>query len=147
MKTITHELSEPLMYADPKSSGNEIEASFITISEPTGKIAHLTGILRTEIGGATRNAVKGMSDIIGSAESTDSKEEDATPEEQGEGAYTMLTMGGADMGRVMVTLKEILRNSADVGGEKAMTSALFDKLPESECVNILKAYVGNFIQA
>lgn len=143
MKEFNHELAEPLMYSN--GSGSEIEGSFITIKEPTGKIAHLTGILRTEIGGATRNAVKGMADLISSNDSAESSEE-LTAEEQGESAYTMLKMGDADMGRVMITMKEILRNSADVGNEKAMTAGMWDKLPESECVRILKAYIGNFIQ-
>lgn len=141
MKTITYEMKNPIKYAS--GNGDEIEGQFIEISEPTGKIAHLVMILKSEMGSATKESLKGM-DLSNIPEGNDS---DQTPEQVGESAFMMLTMGGADMERVTVTFKEILKVSALMAGEKSFTSTMFDRMSFADVEESLKAYIGNFIQA
>ncbi len=141
MKTITVELDNPIPYAG--GNGEEVEGSFIEIKEPTGKIAHLVGIMKAEIGAATKESLKG----IDLSELTEGATGEASASESGEAAFTMLTMGNGNMERVMVTMKEILRSSADIGGEKAFTAAMFDKMTYNDVEKVLKEYIGNFIAA
>jgi len=141
MTTVNFELKKALEYSN--GSGQEIEGSFIELSEPTGKIAHLVAILKSEIGASTKKSIEGI-DLSG-VEADDGKE--STPEEVGESAFAMLTMGGADMERVVITFKEILRQSALVGGEKAMTLPMIDRMAYNDLEGCLKSYMGNFMQA
>ena len=147
MKTITVELDNPILYG-----------SFITIEEPTGKIAHLVGILKVEIGAATKKSLSELSESLSeaisaeqekNAEKKDGKKESEAedPSGAGEAGYQMLIMGGGDMPKVMITLKEILRVSAQMAGEKAFTASMFDKLAFSDVEKVLQEYIGNFIAA
>lgn len=145
MNTIICELTENIKYAN--GTGSEIEGSFLEIEEPTGKIAHLVAILKSEIGQATKNAIEGL-DL---SEKENLKEvgdqDDDDPESIGESGYMMLTIGGSDMKKVFITFKEILRMTCKVAGEKAFTSSMYDRMAFKDVEKCLKSYIGNFMQA
>lgn len=138
MKEITVELDSPFMY-NP-GTGGEIEASHLTIKSPNGKVAHLAAILKAEIGMATKKSLEGL-DLSGMGDGSSGDESD---DEKGEAAYALMLMGGADMKKVIVTFKEIMRESALIAGEKTFTSATFDKLEYSDIEKSLKKYLGVF---
>ncbi len=147
MKEITVELNDPVLYAG--GGGGEIEGSHITISQPTGKIAHLVSIIKSEIGAATTNAIKGLdlSEEIERAkdDDTDESDDEASPEDIGDSMFAMLTTGGADMQKVMITFKEIIVSSAQMAGEKKMTATLYDRMSYVDIEKGLKLYIGTFM--
>ena len=128
------------MYS-PDNRGEEIEGSFIEISEPTGKIAHLVGVLKVEMGQASKKALDGI-DLSGI---TASDLPDKDDKSDGEGEVQILMLGGADMGKVMVTFKEILRETALMAGEKKFTEPMFNRMSYNDIEGCLAAYIGNFI--
>jgi len=147
MKEITVELTDPVMYSP--GTGGEIEGSHITISQPTGKIAHLVSIIKAEIGAATTNAIKGL-DLESAIEnarddSAEKADDESSPEDIGDSMFAMLTSGGADMQKVMVTFKEILVSSAQMAGEKKITAPLYDRMSYTDIERSLKMYIGTFM--
>lgn len=142
MKTINIELSEPIKYTGEKG---ELEANFIEVDAPNGEIAHLIGILKSEIGQATRKSLEGLD--FGEQEQADDGDSESSPEEIGSSAFSMLTMGGADMEKVIVTFKEVFRHSARAGGEKTMTLPMINRMSYPDIEKSLKMYIGNFMKA
>ena len=142
---VLRELSEdnPIKYAG--KDGNEIEGSFLEISEPTGRIAHLVAILKSEIGAATKKSLEGI-DLSNIAES-DTSGAQSEEVSDGAGEIQMLMMGGADMKRVMVTFKEILRETALLAGEKQLTEPMFNRMAYGDVESCLGQYIGNFMTA
>lgn len=143
MNTITYELSSPIKY-NP-GNGQEVEANFIELRAPTGEIAHLIGILKSEISSSTRKAIEGM-DLSG-ADMGSETEEEMTAEDVGASAFMMMTTGSANMERVYTTFKEILRATALLGAEKAVTIPMINRMAYSDLENCLKVYIGNFTKA
>lgn len=143
MKTINVELKTPIKYAP--GSGDEIECNFIEINPPTGKIAHLIGILKCEIGTSTKNSIKGID--FSEIDDSNVKDDEDTAESIGDAAFQMLTMGNADMSKVITAFKEILKQSAKAGGEKSFTSPMFDRMDYNDVEHCLKTYIGNFMRA
>lgn len=143
MDTFTFELTKSIKYAP--GNGDEIEGTHIEISAPSGKVAHLVGILKSQIMKATKESLEGidLSSIDDSKSKADSDEDDS----YGEFAFTALTMGGADMEKVFVTFKGLLRKTAMIGGEKPFTEPMWDRMDYQDVENCLKAYIGNFMKA
>lgn len=144
MKEITVELGSPFKYNPGK--GDDIDATHITISEPTGKVAHLVAILKSELGAATKKSLEGI-DLSGIDSGDEKDDDEGDAEARGKSGFAMLMMGGASMERVMVTLKEILRSTALVGGEKSFNTIHFDRMSYMDIEKTLKAYIGNFTKA
>ena len=145
MKIITVELDSPIMYAG--GNGSEVEGSFLEILEPTGKVANLVAILKVEGGSATRKAFEGIGSESAGSESDSSASQDSNPEEDGATLFSIMTMGDADMPRVMTTFKELLKLTSKIGGEKSFTAPMFDRMVYSDVEKALKSYLGNFIAA
>lgn len=133
------ELDSPIMYI---GATGEVEGSFIEIKEPTGKVAHLAGIMKAELGMATKKAFSDL-DI----ESVDIEADSAAPtkEQEGEALYSVINTGGADIKKILLALKELLRETALIAGEKKITEPMFDRLAYRDVEKILKAYLANFI--
>ncbi len=144
MKTVNFELSNPINYSN--GSGTEIEGSFVELSSPTGKIAHLVGVLKAEIGCATKNSFTGI-DLSTLGDDSKKEEDESTAFEKGDGIFSLMTMGQADMKRVTLTFKAILQNSAKIGGEKTMTLPMIDRMDYDDFENCMKTYIGNFMSA
>lgn len=142
MKKVNVELAAPVMYAG--GGGVETEGSFIELSAPTGKIATLVGILKVEVGAATKKSFEGV-DL--SDAGSDKAAPETTPEEDGDTLFSVLTMGGADMPRVFTTFKEILRETALIAAEKPLTSPMYDRMAYNDVEKALKSYLGHFIAA
>lgn len=144
MKKITVELDSPVMYAG--GNGGEVEGSFIEISEPTGKVATYVAILKAEVGAATRKAFADIdSETVAGEKDEKAKAEEPNPDEDGATLFSVLTMGGADMARVMVTFKELLRETAQIGGEKTLTGPIYDRMSYPDIEKAFKKYLGHFI--
>jgi len=144
MKTVNFELSNPINYSN--GSGAEIQGSFIELSSPTGKIAHLVGILKVEIGGATKNSLTGI-DLSTIGDESKKDDDESTAFEKGDGIFSLMTMGQANMERVVITFRAILQNSAKIGGEKTMTVPMIDRMDYGDFENCMKTYIGNFMSA
>ena len=141
LREINIELKTPILVHN-KTKGDEEEMSFLTITEPTGKQAHLIAIIEGEIAGATRKALEGidLSDI------EESKEE-ISEKEMAEASYVMLVSGGGDMEKITITFHQILKISGLMGGEKPITQPMIDRMTYSDYKTCLKEYIGNFIQS
>ena len=132
MKEITVELSSEIEFT---LKGDIAKADFITIKEPSGKIAHLVASLKVQLNSSVKNAVKGMSptdvaNIISVAEKQEPQEKiKETPETIGSDAFDSLLMGGADMNIVMECFKAILIESALLVGEHRIKPLHLDKIP------------------
>jgi len=144
METLTFELSTPIKYSP--GTGAEIDGTHIEVSPPNGKIAHLIGTLKAEIMQATKTSLDGidLSSLEGKQVEKDNGDED---DEYGEFAFTALTMGGADMKKVFVTFKEIMKSSALMGGEKPFTEPMWNRMDYPDVERCLKEYIGNFMKA
>lgn len=145
MDKITVELRKPIMYAN--GGGNEVEGGFLEISEPTGKVAHLVGALKVQVGSATKASIAGMDLDTAAAAESKAPTAEPNPEETGDALFAIMTMGGADMKLVMVTFKEILRETATVAAEKTFTAPMWDRMAYPDIEKALKSYLGNFIAA
>lgn len=146
-KTITVELENPIEYS---LKGNVEQGTFLEIAAPTGKIAALIGIVKAEIGKATKKNMESMEslkDVIEDAKNADKDEKELSNLEEGDGIFMMLTMGGADMSVIMVTFRDILKQSAKVEGEGNFTTPLFDKMDYDDIEIIIKNYLGAFMKA
>jgi len=140
LKEIIIELKTPITVRDGK--GGEEEVSLLSISEPTGKHAHLVAIIESEIAVATKKAIEGidLSDI------EEIKEDEMDPKEMAEASYVMLTTGGGNMEKVTVTFHQILKACGLMGGEKPITQPMIDRMTYSDYKACLKEYIGNFIR-
>ena len=149
MKEITIELDSSIEYK-PTGASHDVEASFITIKEPNGQVAHLAGMMKSEINKASKDAFKdfdfGSVDEKEVAKEVAPEDQDAAYfEEQGEAMYVVMMAGGVKMEKLIVTFQEILKVSGLVGGEKTFTTPLFNRMAFSDIEKALKAYIGNFM--
>jgi len=138
LKEIIIELTTPISVSNGK--GDEEEQSLLSITEPTGKEAHLASIIESEIAKATMSAIKDID--LTTAEESDNE---LDPDEMAEAAYVMLTTGGGDMEKVTVTFHQILKASGLIGGEKKITQPILDRMTYTDHRKCLKEYIGNFI--
>lgn len=147
MKKINVELNDGVMYSN--GSGEEIAGNFIVVKAPTGQIAHHVALIKTEIGKATRNSLADLKSLQSENSSEISKvnKEDNDPISLGDTLLTVMNMGDADMPKVYLAFKEILKESALLADEKTMTLPLINRMSFNDLEKTLKEYLGNFIPA
>lgn len=113
--------------------GDEIDVSFIIMSEPTGKIASLCADLKGSFFSA-------MSKLP-----SENAEKDEKMDIQGRDILSMMYISGIDMGKVMISAKMLIKETGSAGGEKAMTSPMIDRMSPDDIEKCLGEYMANFI--
>lgn len=146
MKNIQFELTTEIPYAN--GSGAEIKANFIELREPTGKVSHLCCDLESLI----QSGILKMKDMLDDATLQEAaekaKETKASSEDDKidrESILSMMTGGGVDMKRAVVSFRELFKEVAFVGGEKAMTIPMMDKMSHTDFRDMMGEYAANFI--
>lgn len=147
MKTITFELSIPLMYSSPEQK-REVEGNHIDLNEPTGKVSHLC----CEIEGMMQSAAMKMAGMF-SEEDLERARADAGKETKkeeapdGAGSLAMMTGSGVDMKKMVLLFRELFKEVALIGGEKNLTFPLMDRMPHNDFKKMMGCYTANFIQS
>lgn len=145
MKTITFELSSAIKYAN--GSGQEVEANFIELSEPTGKVTHLC----CEIESLIQSSLLSMSSSLDESvleqakEDAKNKTDDQNSDLTGEVALSMMVSGGADMRKMVVIFRELFKIVGMMGGEKPLTMPRMDDMSHKDFKNMMGEYAANFI--
>lgn len=149
MKTITFELSSPVSYSSP-SSGGEIEGRHVDLIEPTGRVSHFCCDIESMI----QSGIMSMSSMLDDSTIAAAKEEASQAKQSEEkeqeaptadSVLSLMSSGGVDMKRVVVTFRELFKEVATIGGEKKMTLPLMDRMSHKDFRNMMGEYAANFI--
>ena len=136
---ITHDLIKPFKYT-PKNSGEETEASFITLQEPSVRNLTACGTLKQAF----------MRVIADNADSTEeSGPESAEAESQPMETRIMnaLYASDTDITIILLSAKELFKDVALVDGEKKCTVPMLDSMCMEDIEQMTGKYMANFIQA
>lgn len=151
MEPIIFDLSKPIKYAG--GSAGEIECSFIELREPTGKVSHLCCDIESLIQSGLMKMAGVLDDGI-IAEATKAAEEakesgkDTKDKDEGPDAESVLSImsgGGVDMKRVVVSFRELFKHVAFMGSEKAITQPRMDDMTHKDFRQMMGVYASNFI--
>lgn len=149
MKTVNFELSSTLKYAN--NTGAEIECSHIELREPTGKVSHLCAQIESLIQSGVINMSKNLSeDVIESAkeeaeEKKSEKDEDEDKIADPESMLSVMTSSGIDMNKVVLNFRELFKEVAFMGGEKAITVPRLNDMSHKDFRKMMGVYAVNFI--
>ena len=143
MQTITVELDSPILYAG--GAGTEIEGSFIELTEPTGKVSHLC----CEIEGLIQTGLIAMSKALDEATIEAAKAQNAETDEKpdADAVLAIMTGGGVDMKKVVLTFRELFRVVGMMGGEKALTVPMMDRMSHKDFRKMIGEYAAVFIMS
>ena len=147
MKTITFELLSPVSYSSP-SSGGEIEGRHVDLIEPTGRVSHLCCDIESMIqsGIMSMSSMLDETTLAAAKEQVNETKQDEEPENPtAESVLALMSSGGIDMKRVVVTFRELFKEVATIGGEKKMTIPLMDRMSHKDFRNMMGEYAANFI--
>ena len=151
MKTITFELSEPLLYSSPEQK-REVEGNHIDLKEPTGKVSHLCSAIESAIQKGQMEMSKFFqSDEISNAieEHKSKKEQQKEAEEEiidTETAASMIkNVGIEDSKKLTLMFREIFKEVAFIGSEKSMTMPLLDRMSHKDLQHMQAVYTSNFM--
>lgn len=125
------ELSTPIKVAE---KGDEVEIDFITLSPPTGKIAGLCANIKSAFFSA-------ISKLPANSEQESVENADI----KGSEMIQIMYMSGADMGKVIVTAKALIKEVGLIGGEKNVTMPMIDRMSPDDIDLCLGEYMANFI--
>lgn len=147
-KSIEFELSESFKYAP--GNGEEVDAVFIELKEPTGKITEYCCDVESIVSGS----IAKMKEMFSDEELEEAKEkakEKASGEKldseelDGDAALAMMNSSGADMRKIVLLFKEIFPIVALVDGEKPLTKPIMDRMHHKDLRKMIGVYVANFI--
>jgi len=142
--SINFELTKTFKY-NSHSGGGEVECAHIELREPTGKVSHtccaIEGLIQTAL-------MKMSSDL--SESDIEKAREDAANNPRGddkdpEAIMAVVTGGGADMEKVVLHFKDLFRQVAYMGGEKAITEPRLNEMSHTDFRKMVGVYLVNFI--
>lgn len=152
MSSKQFELSTPIKY-NP-GGGQDIEASFIELNEPTGKVSHLC----CQIESLIQSGLLSMSKILDSDTIEDAKQasieakkankDKKIDEIEGpdpEAVLSMMSSGGVEMNKVVLLFRELFCVVGLIGGEKPLTKPRLDAMTHKDFKNMMGFYAANFI--
>ncbi len=137
MSEVIHELIKPFNYT-PKNSGEETEASFITLKEPSVKNLSACSTLKQAFmrviaaeAGSDADAAEPSADVDAGA--------------MEDNIMNALYASGEDISKLFLTAKELFREVALVDGEKKITVPMLDSMGIEDIEKMLGKYMANFI--
>ena len=135
---IIHELARPIKYT-PKNSGEEVEAQFVTLLEPSVKQLAPCAVLKQAF-------MRVISQETGGAEeSASDKEVDEIPMENR--IINALYASDTDMAVILASAKELFREVGLIDGEKKLTVPMLDVMSLDDIEMMTGKYMSNFILA
>lgn len=140
MESQLFELKQKIKYAN--GSGKDVEASFIELRPPTGKVSHIC----CDIESLIQSGLVSMSKYIDEGEVEKAKQSiGETPEIDAQSVLAMMTGGGVDMRKMVLNFKELFKEVAFIDGEKPMTTPLLDRMDHVDLRLMMGEYTANFI--
>jgi hypothetical protein len=138
---IIYELKQPFKYT-PKNSGDQVDAQFIKLSEPSVKNLEYCSILKQAF----------MRVIADQDNSIETGETDASTVEEDDIALSQKIINSLytsknDITQVFVCAKELFRQVGLVDGEKQLTMPMIDEMSIDDLESMTGLYMANFILA
>lgn len=132
---------KPIMYV-PKNSGEEIEAQFITLKEPSVKQMVACATLKQAF---MRVLAKESDDADDTSESDEKVDTSEVPMENR--IINALYTSDTDINKVFLSAKELFKEVGLVDGEKKVTNPLLDSMCLEDIEMMTGKYMANFILA
>ncbi len=136
---IIYELKKPFKYT-PKNSGEETEAQFITLVEPSVKQMAACSVLKQ----AFMRVIARESGDSSDDSASDASAEDVPMETR---IINALYASDTDINIVLQSAKELFRDVGLVDGEKKLTVPMLDSLCIEDIEMMTGQYMANFILA
>lgn len=135
---IIHTLLKPISYT-PNNAGEPVEAQFITLTEPSVRNITACAMLK-----------QAFVRVLAGQEQNDDVErgakDDTTPMATSI-INSLYASGAVDMGKVLLSAKELFKVVGLVDGEKKLTTPMLDSLSMQDLEGMTGAYMENFILA
>jgi len=146
MSNVRFELTEGCEIKYANGTGNEIECNFIELREPTGKVSHIC----CEIESLIQSGIMKMAGILDEetiAQAKEAAKEDKSEEvgPDAESVLAMMTGSGIDMQKVVIHFRELFKQVAFMGGEKAITVPRMDDMNHKDFRKMMGEYASTFI--
>ena len=135
---IMHELIKPFKYT-PKDSGDQVEAQFIQLSEPSVKQMATCATLKQ----AFMRVIAKESDS--SSDAVEAPDTDEVP--MANRIINALYASDTDINVVLLSAKELFKDVALIDGERKMTVPLLDSMAMEDIEQMTGKYMANFILA
>ena len=136
---IIHELIKPIKYT-PKNSGEETEAQFVTLLEPSVKQLSACSTLKQAF-------MRVIAKEAGDAEDGATPAEESTMPMHQSIMNALYASPEADITKVLLSAKELFREVALIDGEKKPTVPMLDAMCIEDIEVMTGKYMGNFILA
>ncbi len=136
---VIHPLIKPIKYT-PKNSGDQIEAQFITLNEPSVRNLKTCATLKQ----AFLRVIAG-NESSGEETPAETEKEDSVPMETR--IINALYASAEDMPAILLTAKELFRDVGQIDGEKKLTAPMLDDLCIQDIEMMTGKYMANFILA
>ena len=141
MTDVIHDLIKPFKYT-PKNAGEETEAQFITLKEPSVKhLAACSTLKQAFMRVITEEAAAGGGDAAAG------KDPDVDEGAMEDNIMNALYASGEDIAKLFLTAKELFREVALVDGEKKITVPMLDAMCIEDIEKMVGKYMANFILA
>lgn len=138
--SVLHELEKPIKYT-PNNAGEETEAQFIQLREPSVKQLSACVVLKQAF---MRTIAKESDSANDSAEAPDT-DVDSVP--MANRIINALYASDVDINVVLLSAKELFREVAFVDGEKKVTVPMLDSMCIEDIEMMTGKYMANFILA
>lgn len=136
---VIHELIKPFKYT-PKNSGDETEAQFITLKEPSVKqLAACSTLKQAFVRVVAAEQEKDGGDVDTSSDTDKGRMED--------NIINALYASDEDISKLFLTAKELFRDVSLVDGEKKLTVPMLDLMGIEDIEKMTGKYMANFILA
>ena len=136
---IIHELIKPIKYT-PKNSGEETEAAFITLLEPSVKQMSACGTLKQAF-------MRVIAKEAGDTEDSGTPAEESTMPMHQSIMNALYASPEADITSVLLSAKELFRDVGLIDGEKKLTVPMLDAMCIEDIEVMTGKYMENFILA
>ena len=136
---IIHELIKPIKYT-PKNSGEETEAQFVTLLEPSVKQLSACSTLKQAF-------MRVIAKEAGDAEESSSPVAESTMPMHQSIMNALYASPEADITKVLFSAKELFRDVGLIDGEKKLTVPMLDAMCIEDIEVMTGKYMENFILA
>jgi len=136
MTELIYELKSEAKY---NNAGTDANLTFITIQEPNGKVASYASIIKAQIG-------KSLASMAEMYKGTELAEASNTKDDSKDGTYTILVMGGGDIGLCLENFKSILKENALAEGEKPFTNPIWNSMGYKDLEDCFAEWLENFMK-
>ena len=144
MSEYTYELKHPFQYAN---KGEQVDASFITITGPNYKQMDKVAPIKQAFTVAIEETARGESEAIEAAkeaaEEAVGEEDELIPPSQ---VIQVLYRASSDITKVFLYAEQLFKSGAAlVDGETKLTTPLMEKMHLDDFEGLVGAYISNFI--